>query len=128
MKIFQTIRKNFVAIGFKANDTAIVNGHNIRITVISSLAIASQIAYVLNEVNRIEEYMRSFVMIAAGIGIFVSFLATVFRKTELNDLIDKCQAVTSKSKQATFVQKRKIPSNVHLCFSIKESSVKNEMR
>lgn len=102
MKTFQTIQTNFSAIGFKANDTEL-NISNIRVTIISILAISSQLAYVFYNVNTVAEYMRSFLMTTIGIGIFISFLTTIFKKVELNDLIDKYQAITTKGKEAVFV-------------------------
>lgn len=98
MKIFQTIQKNLDVIGFRANDSSLLNKENVRAILVSIPAITSQFVYVLCEVNSVEQYLRSFCMITAGTGVFISFGTTIFKKTELNDLIDQFQAITIKGK------------------------------
>lgn len=92
MKILETIRKNLNASGFKANDT-ILNRYNVWAILVSTSAIASHIAYILYEVNTVDEYMRTIFMLTVGCAILMSFLTMVVRKGELNNLIDNFQAI-----------------------------------
>lgn len=97
MKIFQIIRKNFNALGFSVDDCTI-NKNNIWAILISSSAIASQFVYTWYEVDSIEEYVQCIFMITGGLGISISFLSIILKKTELSDLIDELNETISKSK------------------------------
>lgn len=97
MKIFETIQKNFNALGFNANDV-LLSAHHIRAILMSISAIISQFVYVLYNVNTVEENMRTIFMLIVGISVFISFVSIVSGKTELNDMIDNVQQIITESK------------------------------
>lgn len=103
MNIFQTIQLNFHALGFRAND-AILNKHNIRPIVLFGSSIVSQFIYLSFEVHNVEEYTLCLFMITATIGISISFLSIIFKKTELKDVIGDLQAIITKSNKMTIGQ------------------------
>lgn len=96
MRIFKTIRKTLKMSGFRSNES-VFNSHNVRGISISATAIVMELLYVRYDADTVEEYMLCFFMLTIGIGLFISFLSTICRKTEVYDLIDKIQAITAKS-------------------------------
>lgn len=94
--MFETVQKKLNKIGFGANHSPL-NKYHIRGVLISMSAIASQFKYVFHEVNSVQEYMLSFFIIIVGIAIFISFLTTIFKITDLYELIYDIQAITTKS-------------------------------
>lgn len=97
MKIFQTIRKNLNAVGYRVNDSALNKNHILALLIASSV-IAAQFVYGFCEANSIEEYTLCFFMITTGIGIFISFFSTILRKKEMNELFTNLEAVINESK------------------------------
>lgn len=97
MHILKTVRKNLNASGFKANDI-ILNKYNVGAILVTTSSLASTFAYILCEVNTVDEYMRAVFMLTVGCAILTSFLTMIVNKGELNDLIDNFQTIITECK------------------------------
>lgn len=99
MKLFQMTQKKLATLGFIANQNKPhhFNKHHVRAIFIAALTICSDFVYIFKEADSADEYMRSFFMAITIIGINISYVATVFKTTELYNLIENTQTITTKS-------------------------------
>lgn len=96
MKIFLVIRKNLTKSGHCAEHSPLA------IELIPHLlkafsAVISLFMYVFYVANSVEEFMLSFYMLTSGVGILISFLNTLFKMTEMFNLIESLQRLTNES-------------------------------
>lgn len=102
MKIFRITQEKLAELGFIPNFNYHphhhFNEHHVRAIFIGAFTICSEFVYIFEEADGVYDYMRSFFMAIAIIGIYISYVTTVFKTTELYNFIGNFQKLTNESK------------------------------
>lgn len=102
MKLFQTVQKNLMLVGYMRNQAgyryyAFGRRHFIS-SVLFSIATTSIFIFATHTANSPAEYMDAFYLLAVLLSILVSHMSITLKMTKLFDFIDNLEKVYDKSK------------------------------
>ena len=87
MKLYQIVQKNFALLGISPNQSR-CNQKSVFIFFILSLAITLGAVFIFFKANTFLEYTQNIYITITFFGMYISFLAILFQKGELFELID----------------------------------------